>query len=253
MLEAGLTQKKCAKIIGVDTSTVRRWWCRYKKGESLQNKGGRGPKSSIPRVMKIILAKSINKRNQSTRKLAKRITARGFHITHATVHSYLRKNLHVKPYMRQRHPLLTEKQLEARLNFCEERKNWTIEDWKRVLFSDESPFEILYPPNRQNDRIWAKDSSQIIPVKRVKFSNKIHVWGMMSYRALSELHIVPKGQTITAEYYVTEILKNSLLSAIRRKRKTGNVLIKAMLPEMSKFIFQQDGAPSHHAKISQEW
>ena len=96
MLEAGLTQKKCAKIIGADISTVRRWWCRYKKGESLQNKGGRGPKSSIPRVVKIILAKSISKRNQSTRKLAKRITASGFPITHGTVHSYLRKNLHVK-------------------------------------------------------------------------------------------------------------------------------------------------------------
>ncbi|KAI6656133.1 hypothetical protein LOD99_1466 [Oopsacas minuta] len=75
----------------------------------------------------------------------------------------------------------------------------------------------------------------------------------MSYCALSELHIVPKGQTITAGYYAEEILKNSLLSAMRRKRKTGNVLSIAMLPEMSKSIFQQDGAPAHHAKISQEW
>ena len=34
------------------------------------------------------------------------------------------------------------------------------------------------------------------------------MWGMMSYRAVSDLHFVPVGQTVTADYYINEILGN---------------------------------------------
>ena len=78
------------------------------------------------------------------------------------------------------------------------------------------------------------------------------LWGAMSYRALSNLHIIPTGQTVTTEYYIEEILK-TLISAISRKRVTGSVLEIKTLPEMSMMILQQDGAPAHTSNRSQEW
>ena len=63
----------------------------------------------------------------------------------------------------------------------------------------------------------------------MKFPKKIQVWDMMSYRALSELHFIPVGQTVTADYYINEILDKTRLSAMNRKRKTCTVLQRKML------------------------
>ena len=75
----------------------------------------------------------------------------------------------------------------------------------------------------------------------------------MSFTALSDLHIIPQGRTVTAEYYIEEILIRSLMSSLNRKRKTGSVLIRKLLPNMSEYIFQQDGAPAHDATRTQDW
>ena len=97
------------------------------------------------------------------------------------------------------------------------------------MFTDESPFQLNHPPNRKNDCVWAKNPSEVEPTQTVKFLRKIQVWGMMSYRALSELHFVPVGKTVTADYYINEILGKTLISAMNRKRKTGTVLQRKML------------------------
>ncbi|KAI6656223.1 hypothetical protein LOD99_1556 [Oopsacas minuta] len=91
------------------------------------------------------------------------------------------------------------------------------------------------------------------PSEKIKFHSKIHDWGMMSYNAISELHIIPKSCTVTAKYYIEEILKKSLKIALRRKRKTGAVLVRRLLSNMSRYIFQQDGAPAHNAIKTQDW
>ena len=76
---------------------------------------------------------------------------------------------------------------------------------------------------------------------------------MLSHRALSELHLIPVGQTVTADYYINEILGKAMMSAMNRKRESGTVLERKMLKEMSGVIFQQDGAPAHNAKVTQNW
>ena len=150
-------------------------------------------------------------------------------------------------------PRISPKQKENRLTFCKERLRWTVEDWRRVLFSDESPFELFHTPNRQNDWIWTRDRASITPHEKVKFPSKLHVWRLMSYTALSDLHIIPQGRTVTADYFIEEILNQTLLSSLKRKRRTGSVLTRKLLPNMSEYIFQQDGAPAHNATRTQDW
>ena len=75
----------------------------------------------------------------------------------------------------------------------------------------------------------------------------------MSYRAVSELHILPPKQTVDQHYYVDEILTKSLVPAMKRRRKTGSILERSFMPNMSKAIFQQDGAPAHSSKKAMSW
>ena len=253
MIEAGLSIHKVAKVVGVAVRTIRRWLVRSKSGMSLQNKRGRGRKTSVTMVPKVVIAKTIGKRMKSTRKISQNLKSKGSSISHVTVHSYLRKNLKVRPYKPQVQPKLTEKQRESRIKFCNDRKKWSIDAWRRVLFSDESPFELFHTPNKQNDRVWTNSSANVQPTEKVKFPGKIMVWGVMSYRALSHLHIIPKGKTVNSEYYVEVILKQSLASTMLRTRDSDTILERKLLPERSKAIFQQDGAPAHTSKRSQKW
>ena len=124
--------------------------------------------TKLSRVPKIIIRKSIGKGYNSTRNLAKYISSRTVSISKDTIHRYLRDTIGAKAYKRPSYPKLTEKQKLKRLEFCQVCKTWTGRDWERVLFSDESPFELFHPTNKQNDRFWDINPRNIPPVESVK-------------------------------------------------------------------------------------
>ncbi|KAI6647746.1 hypothetical protein LOD99_8587 [Oopsacas minuta] len=138
MIEAGIFINKVAKVVGISVRTIRRWLLRSKSGEPLQNRRGCGRKTSVTMVPKVVIAKTIGKKMKSTRVISQNLKSKGFSISHVTVHSYLRKNLKVRPYKPQVQPKLTEKQRTARIKFCNERKNWSIDSW-RGFYSRTSP------------------------------------------------------------------------------------------------------------------
>ena len=119
----------------------------------------------LSRVAKIVLAKAVLKRRQSTRKLAKKLTEKGHPVSKTTVDNYMTECL--GPNLR-RQPKLTEAQKRKRLAFSRERKNWTILDWRRVLFSDESAFELMHSQNSQNEHVWAHSSGEVSAIDMVK-------------------------------------------------------------------------------------
>ena len=253
MLKAGLAQKDVASRFQVSLRSIERWWRNEKLGKSQETKSRPGRKSTIQKAAKIIISKSLGKRCKSTRILAEIVSRRGYPISHSTVHRHLRDNLGMKSYKRPKMPKLTQRMKENRLKFAVSHKEWTLEDWKRVLWSDEAPFQLFSTPNRQNDRVWAQNSNQVEPYIQVKFPGKIHVWGMMSHQAISDLHIVPPKQTINGCYYRDCILEKTCKDAIDRHSENGSILDRPMLPDMSKLIFMQDGAPAHTAKKTQAW
>ena len=146
-----------------------------------------------------------------------------------------------------------QKNNKKRLQFCQNLKNWTVEDLKRVIWSDESIFEVEHSSNAQNDRVWAKEKALVPPRFMSKHPAKVMVWGGMSSQTLTELHVVPQKQSVDTKYYTTEILQKSLLPSLARTASTGSVLRKKMVPGMSLPIFQQDGAPAHASNETQKW
>ena len=176
MLESGISQKQIAQTLGVTDKTIWNWKTRSLSGKSMADKPRSGLPKRISRVPNIIITKSLGKRWQSTRKLA-RIVER---VNEDTLHRYLRNTFGAKPHTRPSHPKLSEKQKEQRLQFCLSHKFCDEQNWKRVLFSDEGSFELFHPTNRQNDRVWIQNPRNIVPAQTVKFPLKIMVWGMIS-------------------------------------------------------------------------
>ena len=60
-------------------------------------------------------------------------------------------------------------------------------------------------------------------------------------------------QKVNTAYYINEILAKSCLDTLHRTQNNGSVLERKMVPNMSKAVFMQDGAPAHTSKMTQGW
>ncbi len=112
---------------------------------------------------------------------------------------------------------------------------WTLDDWKKVCFSDESSFECQ---DASQPMVWHKLGHPQPTVPNVKFPTKVMVWSVMCHKGTGHLHIV-EG-IINSKKYV-EVLKDRLLPQLQE-----------WFPENSA-VFMQDGAPCHTAKNSMKF
>ncbi len=68
-------------------------------------------------------------------------------------------------------PLLNHRQRQRHLTWAKEKKNWTVAQWSKVLFSDESKFCISF--GNQGPRVWRKGGEAHSP-SCMKSSVKFH-------------------------------------------------------------------------------
>ncbi len=136
-------------------------------------------------------------------------------------------------------PLLNQRQRQKRLTWAVEKKNWTVAQWSKVLFSDESKFCISF--GNQGPRVWRKSGEAQNPCclkSSVKFPQWVMIWAAMSSAGVGPLCFLKS--TVNAAIY-QEILEHFMLPSADKLYGDAN------------FIFQQDLAPAHTAKGTKSW
>ncbi len=81
-------------------------------------------------------------------------------ISKRTTHRTL-KQMRYSSRRPHRVPLLSAKNRKQRLQFTQAQQDWTIEDWKNVVWSDESRFLLRHSDGRV--RIWRKEHESMDP------------------------------------------------------------------------------------------
>ncbi len=128
---------------------------------------------------------------------------------------------------------------QRRLTWSKEKKNWTIAQWSKILFSDESKFCISF--GNQGPRVWRKDGEAHTPSclkSSVKFPQSVMIWGALSSAGVGPLCFLKTN--VTAPVY-HEILEHFMLPSTDQLFKDAD------------FIIQQDLAPVHTAKSTKSW
>ncbi len=128
---------------------------------------------------------------------------------------------------------------QTRLTWAKEKKNWTVTQWYKVLFSDENRFCISF--ENQGPRVWRKSGEAHSPSclkSCVTFPQSVMIWGAMSSTGVDPLCFLKTN--VTAPIY-QGILEHFMIPS-------GDQLFKD-----ADFIFQQDLAPAHTAKSTKSW
>ncbi len=136
-------------------------------------------------------------------------------------------------------PLLNQRQRQRRLTWAVEKKNWTVAQWSKVLFSDESKFCISF--GNQGPRVWRKSGEAHNPYclkSSVKFPQSVMIWAAMSSAGVGPLCFLKS--TVNAAIY-KEILEHFMLPSADKLYGDAD------------FIFQQDLVPAHTAKGTKSW
>ena len=132
MLEAGIPQKDAAHRLSVGLRSIKRWWAACKSGQSLATKAKSGRPKILNRAAKIVIAKSLEKRRHSTRKITKSLAEKAYSASSSTVYRHLTQNIGARAFKRPKIPRITKTINANRLLFARNHRDWTVEDWRKV-------------------------------------------------------------------------------------------------------------------------
>ena len=237
--DAGMSERQIVEMYGFAKTTVHRVIKSFEERGLTKPapRSGRPPKLSNEDKFQLV---QIVENNHHT-SLAE-ITAQMRDIIQDDISERtIQRALHVEGYFGRvgiRKPFVSENNRVKRLNWANERISWSSQ-WKFVIWSDESRYEIS-GDNRK--WVWRRpeqkmDIECLIPT--FKSGNKsVMIWGCFTRFGVGPL-VRLKGRQAAVDYI--EVLKNNLLpflGGLKRKKR---------------FIFQEDNAPIHTAKKSNNW
>lgn len=146
------------------------------------------------------------------------------------------KQAGMHPVVKWEHPLLLPWHRKARLEFAERHAEWTLEDWKRVIWSDETKINRLGSDGRKY--VW-KDMGEGLGDRvvegTVKFGGgNLMMWGCMTWEGIGYATRI-EGK-MDADLYCG-ILRDELQQTLK--------FYKLKIEDA---IFQQDNDPKHTSK-----
>ena len=128
--------------------------------------------------------------------------------------------------------------IQRRLSFAEGYANWTVADWDRVIFSDETHIEVY-----GRSRVWVQrprgkryDADYL--VERVPHSERVSLWGCFCARGVGQAEIFV-GEFDAARY--VDILQHNLIQTALH------------FYSREAWWFQQDNAPQHTSHLARRW
>ena len=137
-------------------------------------------------------------------------------------------------------PLKTKRHLRQLLKFAKSHLDDSEDDWRKVIWSDETKLELF--GHNTTKTVWRRAGEAYKPrntIPTVKHGGgSIMLWGCFSAHGPGRL--VRIRGTMNAALY-KEILEENLLQSARQLRLCRG------------FVFQQDNDPKHTAKVIKAW
>lgn len=238
----GKSQGQIAKELNIAKSTVNLWVSRAKNNEaqttpSPKKRSGRPRKTNLRTdiLMKRLVVKNPTITAKELKFNMKNLLS---DVAERTIQNRLQKELGLPSRHAAKKPFINEIMRQKRVAFCKKYINWTVEDWKKVLFSDESTFLTFRScPKKVRRPIGSNRMDPRYTQKTMKHPPSVMVWGCFSFQGRGNLYFLPKNETMNGTRYLA-ILEEKL---------------PVVMTIHETVTFMHDGAPCHRAKKVSKW
>lgn len=202
--------------------------------------------SGRPRVLSVRTLHDINRSVLSGscktgKDVYRDLQRQGVQITYQSTLNSLRK-IGIRPRKKSKKPFLSNKHKKARFQWAKAHQHWTVDDWKRVIFSDETKINL-----------WNSDGIQYCLRKKDTPLQPFHVkqtvkhgggsmmfWGCMTYKGLGYGCQIYDGN-MNAEDYIQILDKTFKDSLTHYEYRALDI------------IFQHDNDPKHRARATKAY
>ena len=137
-------------------------------------------------------------------------------------------------------PRLSPAHVALRERWAMQRVHWRLQQWRRVIFTDESRFRLFRADGRI--RVWREPRQELRP-QHVQVAERqgasLHVWAGISWNAKTELVFLDRN--VTANTYA-DLLQSHLLPFVHREYGGP-----------ANCILQDDNAAPHRAAAVQQY
>jgi len=242
-LQDGQSSRQVAASLGVGKSTVNDI---RKRLSTITPKLKPGPKPKMSERDKRATVSIILKGTARSAVDAAKIMEqeRGVKVSPETIRRALR-GAKLVAAKRKKKPFLSTAHRRSRLRWATERKDWTIEDWARVIWSDETKINRLCSDGVQYSWIPSGSKSERAVQPTVKFGGgSLMVWGCMTWLGTGALAKI--AGRMDAQQYVS-ILERCLVPTINHCAAEQDFVPR------TKLIFQQDNDPKHTSRLATAW
>lgn len=243
LFRAGIPRHDIVLRLAIPKRTVYDAIARYLELGSEEDRKGRGRPATVstPRNRERIRKRIGRNRKQSMRAMAKNL-----HISNTSVRRLIKSQLTLRPYKYLKLHGLNDRQIKLRRDRCRLLlMRCARAEHFSTVFSDEKIFTIEGKMNSQNDRILAHDPEEAYKsggfIGQTSHPLYVMVWGGVCATGKTPLVFVTPGVKVNKEFYVKHILQDALLPWARSHFG------------QSHWTYQQDSAPSHKAKKTQDW
>ena len=243
LTRAGRSTKEISVALNVHRNTVNNVKTMYRESGDVK-KRSTGSRRSVR--TKETIKKVKNRINSNPRRSMRRM-ARDLGVSTTSMLRIVKEDLGATSRAITSTHLITEDSKNKRL--CRARR--LLNDIKHssgrvILFSDEKLFVVDRILNRRNDRYISSKSVEDVPdhvkhVSKTKNPAKVMVLGVVASNGKKCPPVfIPQNERVNADAYI-KLLTKHVLPWIKRTFPDGN------------YVWQQDGAPCHTAKKTQEF
>jgi transposase len=238
LLDSGYSGHEISSQTGVSNATISRLRsrnCPYIKKAS----GGRPSKLSEQDIRYAIRLIGTGKAENAVQVTKTLQNSTNQSISVQTVRNGM-KEVRMKAVVKKKRPLLTKRHRRERLVFALSHKDWTMEDWKKVVWSDETKINRLGSDGRK--WVWKKDgeglSDRLVEGTKKFGGGSLMMWGCMTWEGVG--YACKIDGLMDGDLYV-KILDKTF-------KKVSGFLIKPRMTLSSSKIMTQ-----HTCKKAKKW
>jgi transposase len=184
----GISNKEIAKITGLTVRGIQHIKKRVNHTHSFQDKPRTGRPHKLTERNKRLIPKLLKKKETKTATaISKSLKIHNnINVSRKTVSRAL-KSMGYSCRIKKKKPKLTEKHKKARLAWAKAHESWTSEEWRKVIWSDESKFNLLNSDGKEyfwTNRPEVLTEESISPT--LKFGGGgIMVWSCITYDGMN--------------------------------------------------------------------